>query len=70
MGELLLIIRQFEADDLPKIHAFFDQMGEESTKFFNTNDVNRQFAVKFVTEKNKSIYELEHLFNIFESYID
>ena len=50
-----MIIRQFEADDLPKIHAFFDQMGVESTKFFNTNDVNRKFAVKFVTEKNKSI---------------
>ena len=55
MGELLLIIRQFEANDLPKIHAFFDQMGVESTKFFNTNDVNRKFAIKFVTEKNKSI---------------
>ena len=50
-----MIIRQFEAADLPKIHAFFDQMGEESTKFFNTNDVNRNFAIKFVTEKNKSI---------------
>lgn len=50
-----MIIRQFEERDLPKIHAFFDQMGEESTKYFNTNDVNRIFAVKFVTEKNKSI---------------
>jgi ribosomal protein S18 acetylase RimI-like enzyme len=37
------------------IHAFFDQMVEESTKFFNTNDVNRNFAIKFVTEKNRSI---------------
>ena len=51
-----MIIRQFEAADLPKIQAFFDQMGEESTKFFNTNDVNRNFAIKFVTEKNKSIF--------------
>ena len=50
-----MIIRPFEAHDLPMIHAFFDQMGEESTKFFNTNDVNRKFAVKFVSEKNKSI---------------
>ena len=50
-----MIIREFEERDLPKIHAFFDQMGEESTKFFNTNNVNRNFAVKFVTEKNKSI---------------
>lgn len=50
-----MIIRQFEEKDLPIIHAFFDQMGAESTKFFNTNDVNRNFAVKFVTEKNKSI---------------
>jgi ribosomal protein S18 acetylase RimI-like enzyme len=48
-------IRQFEAEDLPKIHAFFDQMGSESIKFFNTNDVNRKFAVKYLTEKNKSI---------------
>ena len=50
-----MIIRQFEERDLPIINAFFDQMGPESTKFFNTNEVNRKFALKFVTEKNKSI---------------
>lgn len=50
-----MIIRQFEERDLPLINAFFDQMGSETTKFFNTNDVNRKFATKFVTEKNKSI---------------
>ena len=48
-------IREFQSVDLPMIHGFFDQMGEESTTFFNRNDVNRNFAVKFVTEKNKSI---------------
>lgn len=40
-----MIIRNFEARDLPIIHAFFDQMGAESIRFFNTNDVNRNFAV-------------------------
>ena len=55
MGELLLIIRQFEADDLPKIHAFFDQMGEESTKFFNTNDVNRQFAADILVDGDRTM---------------
>ena len=48
-------IREFLLADLPMIHGFFDQMGKESTTFFNQNDVNRNFAVKFVTEKNKSI---------------
>ena len=48
-------IREFLPADLPMIHGFFDQMGKESTTFFNQNDVNRNFAVKFVTEKNKSI---------------
>ena len=50
-----MIIREFLPNDLPMIHDFFDQMGEQSTTFFNQNDVNRNFAVKFVTEKNKSI---------------
>ena len=50
-----MIIRQFEERDISLINAFFDQMGPESTKFFNTNEVNRKFAVKFVTEKNRSI---------------
>ena len=48
-------IRPFEKSDISKIEAFFDQMGAETRKFFNTNDVNRNFALKFVTEKNKSI---------------
>ena len=48
-----MIIRKFLPNDLPMIHEFFDQMGEQSTTFFNQNDVNRNFAVKFVTEKNK-----------------
>ena len=48
-------IREFLPADLPMIHEFFDQMGAETTKFFNGNDVNRNFAIKFVDEKNKSI---------------
>jgi len=50
-----MIIREFLPADLPMIHGFFDQMGEQSTTFFNQHNVNRNFAVKFVTEKNKSI---------------
>ena len=50
-----MIIREFLPADLPMIHGFFDQMGEQSTTFFNQHDVNRNFAVKLVTEKNKSI---------------
>lgn len=48
-------IRQFEPGDLARIHEFFDQMGPETVTFFNGNDVNRKFAVKFISEKNKSI---------------
>lgn len=40
-----MIIRQFEPNDIPKIQAFFDQMGAETTKFFNTNDVNRKNGI-------------------------
>ena len=50
-----MIIRKFKATDLPMIHRFFDQMGDETVKFFNTNEVNRKFAVKFIDERNKSI---------------
>jgi len=50
-----MMIREFLPADLPMIHSFFDQMGEQSTTFFNQHNVNRNFAVKFVTEKNKSI---------------
>jgi ribosomal protein S18 acetylase RimI-like enzyme len=48
-------IREFTPDDLPMIHGFFDQMSPEAVKFFNTNDINRNFAVKYVTERNRSI---------------
>lgn len=50
-----MFIRQFQPNDLPMIHAFFDQMGSETTGYFNSNDINRKFAVKFVDERNKSI---------------
>ena len=48
-------IRKFEPQDLPIIHAFFDQMGPETVGLFNGDNLNRDFAVKFVNEKNKSI---------------
>jgi len=48
-------IRQFEPSDLPMIHEFFDQMGVETVGFFNYDNINRNFAVKFVDEKNESI---------------
>ena len=50
-----MIIREFQATDISMIEDFFDQMGAETTRFFNTNDVNRKFALKFADEKNKSI---------------
>jgi len=52
---LLVEIREFQLDDLPIIHEFFDQMGTETVGFFNGNDLNRNFAVKFVDERNRSI---------------
>ena len=48
-------IREFLPTDLPMIHGFFDQMSPQAIEFFNKNDLNRNFAVKFVTEKNRSI---------------
>ena len=30
-------------------------MNKGTVKFFNTNEVNRKFAVKFIDERNKSI---------------
>lgn len=50
-----MLIREFQESDISMIEEFFDQMGTETIRFFNTNDVNRKFALKFINEKNKSI---------------
>ena len=50
-----MIIREFQESDISMIEEFFDQMGTETIRFFNTNDVNRKFALKFINEKNRSI---------------
>lgn len=50
-----MLIREFQESDISMIEEFFDQMGTETIRFFNTNDVNRKFALKFINEKNRSI---------------
>jgi GNAT superfamily N-acetyltransferase len=40
-------IRQFRADDLGRVNAFFDLMGGESRAFFNRCDGNRRGALRF-----------------------
>ena len=44
-------IRAFSAGDRPAVEAFFDQMGGESRAFFNRNDGNRRFALRFFEEE-------------------
>ena len=46
------IIRPFAEGDRDMVNEFFDQMGPETTFFFNTGDCNRNYALKFWTEKD------------------
>jgi hypothetical protein len=46
------VIRPFEKGDRDMVNEFFDQMGPETTFFFNTNDCNRNFALRFWDEKD------------------
>lgn len=47
MNEVEATIRPFAAGDRDMVNEFFDQMGPETTFFFNSTDYNRNYALKF-----------------------
>lgn len=49
------VIRPFEKGDRDMVNEFFDQMGPETTFFFNTNNCNRNFALRFWDEKDEEV---------------
>lgn len=52
MNNTEAIIRPFSKGDRDMVNEFFDQMGPETVFFFNSNDWNRNFALKFWTESD------------------
>ena len=51
-------IRPFAEGDRDMVNEFFDQMGPESVFFFNTNDGNRNFAMRFWDKEDEDAKNL------------
>ena len=49
-----ILIRPFEKGDRQLVTDFFDQMGPESRGFFNSNDGNRNGAMRFFDSDDKN----------------